>query len=96
MYIDKSGKILEWKAGVSDLRMPEEVIETLGGLWSATIIGVLDKLEKFFGKTDYFAIYQERLNIFSVPWEGKYFVMATRERIPAESIQKIREALKES
>ncbi len=91
MHIDRTGEILEWKAGVSDLRMPEDVIQTLGGLWSATIIGVLDKLEKFFGKTDYFAIQQERMNIFCIPWDGEYIVMASRESIPAESIQKIKE-----
>jgi len=94
MVVEPDGKILEWKDSSGKIRfVPEKVLETLAGPWSAIFRDILMRLQNFLGRVEYVMINYEKVNLLGFIKGDHIVVLAVEKDMPAGSIEKIRKEL---
>jgi hypothetical protein len=89
LVIDRKGHLLEFETATSEMPIPESVVRTLGGVWSAVVAQIVEKLEQFFGPTAHVSIRMQKLDIHGLLAGKDLIILTARRDLPEEILDKV-------
>jgi hypothetical protein len=89
MVMDSEGKILESKMR-GKLLMPRSDIAAFAAAWTSVIEGILEQMQRYFGKGDVLTVSYEKVNVHGFKANDKTVVITARRDLPIEIVNSLK------
>lgn len=92
MITDMQGNILCMKS-TSKYMMPKELVEQMGGAWSAVLGGIFKQLAKYHGPFEYTIVKHQKVTTVGLGTEKNYAIFTVEKDVSEELIEKVKKVL---
>jgi len=75
--------------------MPKELVEQMGGAWSAVLGGIFRQLGQYHGAFEYTIVRHQKVTTVGLGTETKYAIFTVEKGVSEELIEKVRKMLAE-